>query len=144
MRGFTTAFLSLLFAAALVCPISAAESQGALPRGAELIGYAGSEGNDSPFDQHLKGEIDLLVPRLREVASDATILIEAYYPGKKGMSKDQRISRAFSLAEQAQQYLRSKHDLRRDFFVAIWQNAESGGERPKIRITTYPRDYFEN
>jgi hypothetical protein len=127
-----------------VWPVYAEELQDFLPRGAELIGIAESEGNDPPFDKHIKGEIDLLVPLLRQVASDATILIEAYYPGKKGKIREQQVSRAFALAEQSQQYLRSKHDLSRDFFVAIWEKAESAGELPKIRITTYPRDFFEN
>ncbi len=144
MSRFKTFCLTLLLAITLVLPVHAEEPQESLPRGAELIGFAGSDGNDPPFDQHLKGELDLLVPRLRQVPSDATILIEAYYPGKKGKSKEQQISRAFSLAEQAQQYLRSKHALNREFFVAIWEKAESAGEHPKIRITTYPRDFFED
>lgn len=118
--------------------------RGSLPRGAQFLGIAQSDGADPPFDQHLKKEIDKLVPQLRQLNSEAMILIEAFYPERKGKSRDQRINMAFSLAEQVHQYLKIKHSLDHDFFVAIWDDADGKSNYPQIRITTYPRDYFDN
>ncbi|WP_041974356.1 hypothetical protein [Geobacter sp. OR-1] len=115
-----------------------------LPRGAQYLGEAQSDSVDPPFDQHLRSAIDMLLPQLRQLNSEATILIEAYYPGKKGKTREQQISIAFSLAEQVQHYLKVKHSLDRDFVVAIWGDTDNMSKYPKIRFTTYPRDYFDN
>ncbi|MBT0666405.1 hypothetical protein KI809_19020 [Geobacter pelophilus] len=134
----------LLFILLLEIPAMGDTTHGRLPRGAQFLGIARSDGSDPPFDQHLKTEIDKLVPQLRQLNSEATILIEAFYPEKKGKNRDLQIKMAFSLAEQVHQYLKTKHSLDHDFFVAIWDDSEDKTKYPKIRITTYPRDYFEN
>jgi hypothetical protein len=115
-----------------------------LPRGAQLLGIANSKGVEPSFDKQLQGELDRLLPQLKQLNSDAAILIEAFYPQAKGKNRSQQISSAFSLAEQVQQFLKTTRSLNREFFIAIWENPEEISSYPKIRITTYPRDYFEN
>lgn len=115
-----------------------------LPRGAQLLGIASSKGVEPAFDKHLQGELDKLLPQLKQLNSDAAILIEAFYPATKGKARVQQINMAFTLAEQVHDYLKIKRSLDRDFFVAIWENAEEISSYPKIRISTYPRDHFEN
>lgn len=131
----------LLFTA---LPVASETQYGKPLRGGQIVGVAQSDGADPPFDQHLKRELDKLLPQLQQLNSDATILIEAFYPGKKGKSKTEQIRNAFSLAEQVHQYLKVKNALERDYVVAIWDDEEGGDKYPKIRISTYAKNYFEN
>ena len=124
--------------------VSAEVATPELKRGAQLIGIAGSNGFNPAFDQHIKGDLDKLLPQLKLLNTDATILIEVYYPDKSGDSKEQRISSAFYLAEQVQQYLKVRHNLDKAFFVAIRDNGAEKLKYTKVRLTTFPRDYFEN
>lgn len=140
MIRFFVILLMILTASAA----QADDDQSNLPRGAELVGIARAETKDLTPDQHLKGELDLLVPKLKQVSSYSSILIESYFPDLHGKGKDDRIRRAFSLAEQVELYLKNRHGLQNTFFIAIWEQGNDGGTMPKIRITTYPKDFFEN
>lgn len=124
--------------------VAVAVSAETLPQGAQLLGVARSGGVDPSFDKHLQAELDRLIPQLKQINSDAEILIEAFYPETKGKSRGNQINMAFSLAEQVHNYLKITRMLDRDFFVAIWENIEEISSYPKIRITTYPGGYFEN
>lgn len=134
----------VFFICFIVHQVSAEVATPELKRGAHLIGIAVSNGFNPAFDQKIKGDLDKLLPQLKLLGADATILIEVYYPDKSGDSKEQRVSSAFSLAEQVQQYLKVRHNLDRAFFFAIRDNGAEKTKYPKVRLTTFPRDYFEN
>lgn len=141
-------FLSVFFILALsITPSFSAESGGnasSLPRGAELIGVASSDSKDYISDQRFKMELDSLVSRIRHLSDDITVLIEAFYPGKLSKSSEEQIKNSFALAEHVEQYLRSRHKLNYKFVVTVMKDDDVDGKLPKIRLTTYPRDFFEN
>lgn len=114
------------------------------PKSTEVIGIATSSSRDSAFDQHLKGDLDKLVPRIRKMYQDEVILIEAYYPAIKSKSGDDELRKAYSLAEQAQLYLQNKHSLSINFYISIWSGVENSKDRPQLRLTSYPKAFFEN
>jgi hypothetical protein len=113
-------------------------------RDAELIGIARASSREPAFDQHLKGELDKLVPRLKKLNKDAAVLIEAYYPSNISKGNDEHVRKAYSLAEQAQLYLRNRHSLSISIFIAIWSGGDTSGDKPQIRLTAYPKTFFEN
>jgi len=115
-----------------------------LPRGAQFLGIATSDGGDVGFDKHIMSELDQLIPLLKQLNSDAAILIETTYPEKKSKNKEQQIMMAFALAEQVQHYLKVKHSLNQEIIISIWDNDSEKPQKPKVRISTYPRDFFEN
>ena len=116
-----------------------------LPRGAELVGMAQSEGMDNPMDRQMRDGLDSLVTRLRQLPADAPILIESHYPATTKSGKEGRIRQAYTLAEQVQQYLSSRHNLRFDYYISVWENSDANADdRPKVRISTYPLDFFDN
>lgn len=145
MRPFACVLLSFLLSLAPVSLWAADDADSNLPRGAELVGVAHSEGTDQPLDQQMRGELDSLVPRLRQLPADSPILIEAHVPAQKGRGKEDRIKRAYALAEQAQQYLSSRHKLHFEYYISVWENGEANSaDRPKVRFSTYPLDFFDN
>jgi hypothetical protein len=115
-----------------------------LPRGAELIGIATAGSNDHGIDHRLKKDLDSLVSLIKQLSVDTTILIEAYSPGKRTKVREEQIKNSFALGENVEQYLRIQHKLENNFIIAIWQDKEENGNMPKVRLTTYPRDFFEN
>lgn len=137
------AFLCFLITAVPLQSVSAAEAP-ELPRGAQVIGTAGSGGFTPPFDQQIKGELDKLLPQLKQLPVDATILIEVHYPERAGVSKAQRTESAYVLGEQVQQHLKVRHGLDRAYFVTLRNNGGERAKQPKVRLISYPRDFFEN
>ena len=139
--------LAVLLIFALTIPAFSDDSgKGAssLPRGAELIGIATAGSNDHGIDQRLKKGLDSLASLIKQISVDTTILIEAYSPGKRTKVREEQIKNSFTLAENVEQYLRIQHKLENNFIIAIWQDTEESGNMPKVRLTTYPRDFFEN
>lgn len=132
---------------ALLCSFApaAADNAAVPPRyQAEVIGVARASSGDPAFDKRLKGELDTLVPRLKQLAPDAAILLEAYYPLGKPQGNDDRIRKAYALAEQAQLYLRNNHAVTAGIFISIWSGGATPENTPQLRLTAYPKTFFDN
>jgi len=134
--------ISLLVVSLLALAVTV--SAETLPRKAQLLGVARSNGAETLFDKRLQGELDQLLPQLKNLDPDVTLLIEAFYPETKGRNKTYQIEMAFSLAEEVHHYLKQKLSPDRNLFVKIWENADPASQYSKVRITAYPRNYFEN
>lgn len=139
-----TLFLALLLSLAVVPLLLAGDPPTAARNGAEIIGVARGESRDPVLDRHLKDELDRLIPRIKKLGEDSAVLIEAYYPPDKAKKSDDHLRKAYELAEQTQIYLRNKHSLSGGIFISIWSGSVTPGDKPQIRLTSYPRTFFEN
>jgi len=143
MRPFARMLIFFGLALVTVTSWTADTSASSLPRGAELVGVAQSGGEEHPLDQQMKEGLDSLLPRLRQLPADSPILIESHYPANNKGGKESRIKRAYALAEQVQQYFTSRHNLRFDYYISVWENGDgSDADLPKVRISAYPVDFF--
>lgn len=133
----------LLLISCSVAVTSAGNDASTLRNDAEIIGVARAATREPAFDKQLKGELDRLVPRLKKMGPDAAILIEAYYPPDKAKKNDEHVRKAYELAEQAQLYLRSRHSLSAGIFISIWSGIVPE-DKPQLRLTSYPKTFFEN
>lgn len=136
-------FMLLLFTC-FVSVATANEVTSTLRSDAEVIGVAQAASREPAFDQQLKGKLDSLVPRLKKMGPDAAILIEAYYPPDKTKKNDDHVRKAYLLAEQAQLYLRNRHSLPVGIFISIWSGGVTPEDKPQLRLTSYPKAFFEN
>lgn len=134
----------LLLTVFFVNDVSADELNIVPTGGAHMLGTAVSGGMNPAFDHKLKGDLDKLIPKLKQLDLNDVVLIEVYYPGKSGVSNGQRTADAFSLAEQVQQYLKSRQNRDRAFYIALWDDLADKSNLPKVRLKKYPREYFEN
>jgi len=143
MRPFACMLIFFGLTLVAVSSWAAGTSASSLPRGAELVGVAQSGGEEHPLDQQMKEGLDSLLPRLRQLPADSPILIESHFPADKKGGKEGQIKRAYALAEQVQQYLTGRHNLRFDYYISVWENGYGNADDlPKVRISAYSADFF--
>lgn len=112
-----------------------------LPEGCEQIGEISFRPGRLNSDGRARHNLDALVPKLILLGKGKVVRIEGYFAPSN--SKDEKVKKSLYLAKEVEQYLRIKHKLGLDLYIAAQDDTVDKGNRPSVRILLYPNDFSE-
>lgn len=118
----------------------AGHDQQVLPEKYEIIGEAQIKSPSFASDIQAKRKIDALVPKLRKVGKGKVIRIEGRFSGR---DKDEKIKKSLIIAKEVEQYLRVKHKLPLDLYIAAQDDIVDNKSGKSVRILVYSADFSE-
>lgn len=86
-------------------------------------------------DQSVYKQFDRLVPELRKISKSKIIKLECRYSGRTDRPQD--VERAYMLAARIERYLRVRHKLDLDMWVAIDITGKSSKSAPAMTIAVF-------
>lgn len=117
-----------------------------------LNGYAFAEGNDpdiaktlavvpvksGKIDQSVYRQFDRLVPELKKISKNKIIKLECRYSGHP--DREQDVMNAYNLAARIENYLRVRHKLTLDLWIAIDITPKPAKSLPELTIAVFSDD----
>lgn len=89
-------------------------------------------------DQSVYSQFDKLVPELKKISKDHIIKLECRYSGRR--EREQDIVNAYNIAARIERYLRVRHKLDLDVWVAIDIKTKSDKSSPALTIAVFSDD----
>jgi hypothetical protein len=86
-------------------------------------------------DQSVYKQFDRLVPELRKISKSKIIKLECRYSGRTDRPQD--VERAYMLAARIERYLRVRHKLDLDMWVAIDITGKTSKSAPAMTIAVF-------
>ncbi|ABQ26328.1 hypothetical protein [Geotalea uraniireducens] len=112
-----------------------------LPEGCEQIGEISFRTGSLNSDGRAMHNLDALVPKLIMLGKGKVVRIEGYFAPSN--SKDEKVKKSLYLAKEVEQYLRIKHKLGLDLYIAAQDDTVDKGNRQSVRILLYANDFSE-
>jgi hypothetical protein len=82
--------------------------------------------------------IDRLVPTLRNLSSDGVVKLECRYTGMPEREHD--VLNAYKIAGQVEKYLKERHKIKLDIWIAANIGTKSHGNPPALTFSVLPGD----
>lgn len=89
-------------------------------------------------DQSVFRQFDRLVPELRKISKNKIVKLECRYSGRP--EREQDVENAYRLAARIEKYLRVRHKLDLDLWVAIDIKPKSANSIPVLTIAVFSDD----
>lgn len=89
-------------------------------------------------DQSVYRQFDRLVPELKKISKNKIVKLECRYSGKP--DREQDVENAYKLASHMEKYLRVRHKLDLDLWVAIDITPKSVKSSPVLTIAVFSDD----
>ncbi len=86
-------------------------------------------------DQSVYRQFDRLVPELRKIATSKIIKLECRYSGRS--DREQDVEDAYKIAARVEKYLRVRHKLDLDMWIAIEITAKSSRISPVLTLSVF-------
>lgn len=112
-----------------------------LPEGCELIGKISFRTGTLNSDVRAKHNLDALVPKLIKLGKGKVVRVEGYFAPSN--SKAEKVKKSLYLAKEVEQYLRIKHRLGLDLYIAAQDDTVDKDNHQYVRILLYPNDFAE-
>jgi hypothetical protein len=138
MRSF---FICCLVIIGLQCPGFATEDKSLLPEGAQLVGEAIVQSSTFKSDRKAMRSIDAMVPTLKRLGKGKVVRIEGCYAPSQ--SKEEKVRKSLNLAQEVEQYLRRKHNLPFDLYIATQDDIVEKRSHRSVRILVYQTEFSE-
>lgn len=87
-------------------------------------------------DQGVYRQVDRIVPELKKLYKNQSIKLECRYSGQPGRERD--VQNAYMLAARIEKYLRVRHKLKLDMWVAIDIAPQPRNNSPVLTIAVLP------
>lgn len=125
-----------------LCTLTYAQGDNqSLPEGCEQIGEISFRTGSLNSDSRAMHNLDALVPKLIILGKGKVVRIEGYFAPSN--SKDEKVKKSLYLAKEVEQYLRIKHKLGLDLYIAAQDDTVDKGNRQSVRILLYANDFSE-
>lgn len=127
----------------LVCWLSStlAAQVNALPEGGHLIGEVTIKANTLAKDKDAMRKIDAMVPALKKIGKGKVVRIEGSFAPTS--SKAERVDKSLGLSKEVEQYLRLKHNLPLDLYLAAQDDIVDRRSRKSVRVLVYQTEFSE-
>lgn len=89
-------------------------------------------------DQNVYRQFDRLVPQLKKISKSNVVKLECRYSGQLGREED--VENAYNMAARIEKYLRVRHKLNLDLWVAIDIVPKSASASPVLTIAVFSND----
>lgn len=89
-------------------------------------------------DQAVYRQFDKLVPELRKISKSKVVKLECRYSGQPDRERD--VENAYKLAGRIEKYLRERHKLDLDLWVAIDISSKAVNSSPVLTIAIFSDD----
>jgi hypothetical protein len=86
-------------------------------------------------DQSVYRQFDRLVPELKKISKDKIVKLECRYSGKP--DREQDVENAYKLAGRIEKYLRVRHKLDLDLWVAVDITSKAAQSSPVLTIAVF-------
>lgn len=90
------------------------------------------------IDQNVYRQFDRLVPKLRKISKSKIVKLECRYSGQPDQEQD--VENAYRLAASIEKYLRVRHKLNLELWVAIDIKPESVESSPVLTVAVFSDD----
>lgn len=135
-----TAFTGCLIVSIWISSALAAQVSD-LPEGCQLIGETSIKANTLLKDKEAMKKIDAMVPILQKIGKGKVVRIEGSFAPTSG--KAERVDKSLALSKEVERYLRQKHNLPLDLYLAAQDDIVDKRSRKSVRILVYQTEFSE-
>ena len=122
----------IIMAALAVAPLCYADDT-ATADGAHILGVVPLQGRS--VTPGVYRSIDRLVPSLKKLSKDKIVKLECRYNGRT--DREQDVLNAYKLAARVDKYLREKHKLQLDMWIATHIGTQKRGNPPALTFAVF-------
>ena len=133
---FARLFTLLYVGLAIVLSCGHAQADETNPDTAKVLAVVPVKGGK--VDQAVYRQFDKLVPELKKISKNKIVKLECRYSGKPDRESD--VENAYQLAGRIEKYLRVRHKLDLDLWVAIDISPKSASSSPVLTIAVFSDD----
>ncbi|WP_243373962.1 hypothetical protein [Geotalea sp. SG265] len=138
MKGF---FICCLLVLSLYSQASAEEDKGLPPEESRLVGETIVKSDSFKKDKKAMRTIDAMVPVLKRLGKGKVVRIEGNFA--PSLSKDEKVRKSLNLAKEVEQYLRQKHNLPLDLYIAAQDDIVDKRSHRCVRILVLQTEFSE-
>lgn len=120
---------------------SALEDNLPLPKVYRVIGEAVIGSGSFANDANAKRRIDVLASKLAKVGKGTVVRIEGCAPST---DRQEQVTKSLDLAKEVEKYLRTKHKVQVDLYIAVRGDILDKHSRKSVRIVVYPVEFSEH
>ncbi|RNC68755.1 MAG: hypothetical protein ED859_09545 [Desulfuromonadales bacterium] len=130
--------LAMAGAVSVLPDAGAGEWQATVSGRNEMVGRAFVDGGSICLDDRIRHELDSMVPRFAALEPDQIVKVEAF--SRRGSNREEQVRNSLYLALEAQRYLRTRHGVKLNLFLAAAPDRDPTG-RDFVRIVTIPDSF---
>lgn len=138
MRSLVICCLLILSCYSHAC----AEGDKGLPQEeSRLVGEAIVKSDSFKKDKKAMRTIDAMVPVLKRLGKGKVVRIEGSFAPSQ--NKDEKVRKSLNLAKEVEQYLRQKHNLPLDLYIAAQDDIVDRRSHRSVRILVFQTEFSE-
>lgn len=118
-----------------------AEEDNSFSEDSLLVGEAVVKSESFKKDKNAMRRVDAMVPLLRKLGKGKVVRIEGSFA--PSLNRAEKVTKSLNLAKEVEQYLRQKHKLPLDLYIATQDDIVDKHSRKSVRILVFQTEFSE-